>query len=116
MESSTAKILAACTSCHCGLLSDRKQFNDKYGQKVNDTVVGLVSFVQKWAVNKSEEMVRKIIECIGDVQSKTIQQFRPRLQVAAPTMLQVAGCISSIIGSDAFKLIKVDAMSLHPTR
>ena len=114
MESSTAKILAACTSCHCGLLSDRKQFNDKYGQQVKDTVVGLVSFVQKWAVNKSQEMVRKIIECIRDVQSKTIQQFRPLLQAAAPTMLQVAGCISSIIGSDAFKLIKADAMSLQP--
>ena len=114
MASSTAKILAACTSCHCGLLSDRKQFKDKYGQEVKDTLVGLVSFLQKWAVNKIEEMVGKIIECIGDLQSKTIQQFRPRLQAAAPTMLQVAGCISSIIDSDAFKLIKADAMSLHP--
>ena len=116
MESSTAKILAACTSCHCGLLSDRKQFNDKYGQQVQDTVVGLVSFVQKWTVTKSQEMARKIIECIEDVQRKTIQQFGPLLQVVAPTMLQVAGCISSIIGSDAFKIIKADAMSIHPPR
>ena len=57
--------------------------------------------MQKWTVTKSQEMARKIIECIEDVQSKTIQQFRPLLQAVAPTMLQVAGCISSIIGSDA---------------